>query len=412
MEMEKVRLSEEIRKIETQAKLDDSVMRSRNASELDIEGDQDGAVLFSAGMPTGQKTRGPKISPFDERDDMDSYLHRFERYAELQEWKKEFWAVYLSALLKGTALDVYARLAPEQSKDYEILKTALLKRYALTEEGYKAKFYESKPEKGESPQQFIIRLENYFMRWLHLAKVKPSFEEVRALMVRERYLATCSKTLELFLRETAITDLQELGKLAEQFEDAHGTKAAVRQENSYSSPVKPLRRQGDSKIAGNAGVQSGQNRPRCFVCNKPGHIARNCFHRAKTGALMPTQNANVRQEANYRNPMRRQNQNFGTVREGNTVPQNKPVYCKAHHKPWCSDCFEMNVAERHSCGAMLDSEVRLSCGCTILLISEACTMGQSHSAKMPVTEGTLFGRTVRVLRDTGCSTILHTTQER
>ena len=73
MEMEKVRLSEEIRKIETQAKLDDSVMRSRNASELDIEGDQDGAVLFSAGMPTGQKTRGPKMSPFDERDDIDSY---------------------------------------------------------------------------------------------------------------------------------------------------------------------------------------------------------------------------------------------------------------------------------------------------------------------------------------------------
>jgi len=33
--------------------------------------------------------RGPKMAPFDKRDGMDSYLHRFERYAELQGWKPE-----------------------------------------------------------------------------------------------------------------------------------------------------------------------------------------------------------------------------------------------------------------------------------------------------------------------------------
>jgi len=90
------------------------------------------------------------MTPFDEMDDMDSYLHRFERYAELQGWKRDdVWAVFLSALLKGRALDVYAWLPPEQSKDYEVLKTALLKRYALTEEGYKSNCYGSKPEKGD-----------------------------------------------------------------------------------------------------------------------------------------------------------------------------------------------------------------------------------------------------------------------
>jgi len=94
---------------------------------------------------------------------MGSYIHRFERYAVLQRWKKEDWAVYLAALLKGRALNVYARLAPSQASDYDVLKQALLRRYALTEEGYKQKFYESKPEKGESPQQFIVRLEDYFL---------------------------------------------------------------------------------------------------------------------------------------------------------------------------------------------------------------------------------------------------------
>ena len=51
----------------------------------------------------------PKIPVFDEsRDEMDSYLLRFERYATAQKWKKEGWATSLSALLKGKALDVYA----------------------------------------------------------------------------------------------------------------------------------------------------------------------------------------------------------------------------------------------------------------------------------------------------------------
>jgi len=47
---------------------------------------------------------------FDERsDDMDSFLHRFEVYADSQGWNKGQCAVYLSALLKGKALEVYSR---------------------------------------------------------------------------------------------------------------------------------------------------------------------------------------------------------------------------------------------------------------------------------------------------------------
>lgn len=55
--------------------------------------------------------KGPKMPCFEEsNDDMDSFLHRFEIYADSQGWKKEQWAVYLSALLKGRALEIYSRL--------------------------------------------------------------------------------------------------------------------------------------------------------------------------------------------------------------------------------------------------------------------------------------------------------------
>ena len=37
---------------------------------------------------------------------MDSYLSKFEKHATANKWDKNVWATYLSALLKGRALDV------------------------------------------------------------------------------------------------------------------------------------------------------------------------------------------------------------------------------------------------------------------------------------------------------------------
>ena len=42
-------------------------------------------------------------------------------------WRRDQWAVYLSALLKGKALEVYSRLPIKDAQDYEVLKDALLK---------------------------------------------------------------------------------------------------------------------------------------------------------------------------------------------------------------------------------------------------------------------------------------------
>ena len=48
---------------------------------------------------------------------MDSYLSRFEKYATANKWDKNVWAAYLSALMKGRALDVYDRLSTEDAAD-------------------------------------------------------------------------------------------------------------------------------------------------------------------------------------------------------------------------------------------------------------------------------------------------------
>ena len=81
--------------------------------------------------------RHPKLPYFDEsKDKMDSDLSRFEKYATANEWKKSVWAAYLSALLKGHALDVYDRLSVDDAADYEKLKEALLKNFDMTKHGF------------------------------------------------------------------------------------------------------------------------------------------------------------------------------------------------------------------------------------------------------------------------------------
>ena len=422
------RQKEITKQMEVEAELKKTLHQEQDGSHHRDDDDSDHESTASTSKShKGYKMKGPKMVPFDERDDMGSYLHRFERYAVLQGWTRSDWAVYLSALLKGKALDVYARLPLEQSQDYGKLKEALLKRYALTEEGYKQRFYESKPERGEAPQQFITRLESYFERWIELAKVEKSYEGVRDLMVKERFLATCHKPLELFLRERAVTELVELGKLAEQYEDAHGTKPNAKREYESSSSKKPVDETKRtcftcgkvghvsakcSKNTGRASPSKGAGRkPKCFICHKVGHIARNCFQGQQASAMIPAEqrprySPQFNQNRFAKRPnisVRTQDQSQVTGRSDDDERQ-ALVYCKTHNRLSCTECN--NVVPGHTCNAMLGTEVELKCGCIAPVLADACGISCKMNAKMPVTDGKLEGKDVTVLRDTGCSTIV------
>ena len=110
--------------------------------------------------PRNKDAKSPKLPPFiDGKDELDSYLLRFERYAENASWEKDKWAINLSALLKS-----HGRLYQDvnaDATDYDKLKKALLTRYSYTEDGYRKRFGEATPETEETPDQLIIRLKNY-----------------------------------------------------------------------------------------------------------------------------------------------------------------------------------------------------------------------------------------------------------
>ena len=165
----------------------------------------------------------PKLPVFEENKDcIDSYLQRFERFATNAGWTDTIWAIHLSALLKGKALEVYSRLPVSEASSYKDLKLALLKRFQLTEEGFHSKFRSSKPEQGETPSQFFARIDNYIEKWLNLAKSPRTYDGLKDLFLREQFMSSCAKSLAIFLKGRHPQTVADMANLADQFIEAHG----------------------------------------------------------------------------------------------------------------------------------------------------------------------------------------------
>ena len=209
----------------------------------------------------------PKLPKFEEdKDDMDTYLQRFERFAKMQKWKPEEWVMSLSPLLTGKGLEVYASMPDTDLDNYDQLKLALLKRYQLTEEGFRKRFRESKSEKGETVYQFVARLSRYFRRWVELSGINKTYDGLEDFMVREQYLSTCGQDLTIFLRERIPKDTKEMTRLAEQYIEARGVEYGSDSNSKTAAAAFPVR-------------SPSYGEKQCYICHRTNHIARDCFYK-------------------------------------------------------------------------------------------------------------------------------------
>ena len=189
----------------------------------------------------------PKIPTFDDgKDNIDNYLNRFERLAEVNQWPRVEWAANLSALLTGRALDAYSRLSRHESEDYDLLKTALLTRYGLTGEGYRKKLRGTGPEPNETAGQFINRLTGYITRWINLTDTRHSFEALRDLMIREHFWECCPRALQVYVKEKDVDDLDEIASYVTTYTEAHGRSFQSMQNSVSRFRTKSARTAGDS----------------------------------------------------------------------------------------------------------------------------------------------------------------------
>jgi len=147
-----------------------------------------------------------------------------------------------------------------------------MKRYNLTEDGYRRKFRASKPEVDESPEQFIVRLDTYLLPWLELSNTDRSFEGLKDLIVKEQFVDSCPKELAIYLHERAPEMLVQIAKIVDPYLEAH--RKHLFSSASKNSSVQPKAE--ETKTA-----QSDITILQCYKCNAHGHKAINCPTLAK-----------------------------------------------------------------------------------------------------------------------------------
>ena len=276
----------------------------------------------------------------------------------------------LSALLSGRALEVYSRLSEEAAQGYDRVKLALMKRYDLTEDGYRRKFRASKPEVDESPEQFIVRLDRYLLRRLELSNTERSFEGLKDLIVKEQFIDSCPKELAIHLRERAPETLVQIAKIADQYLEAHG-------KHLFSSASRKLQVQPK---------QSDSTTVVCFKCNARGHKAVNCPSLVKKCFLCGKQGHEAR---NCRSGKQRSG---GQNRDGLPVQRGQVSAGCLVQPP------EVKPTEEEVRACIKDDKLLLASGKKIPIVSNACLEPLSGDRlKMPVVKGRVGVKTVDVL---------------
>ena len=274
---EKLRLEAE--KLRLEAEREES-LRQVEIKKLELE-------LARAGTASTLSSRGksPRLPAFvDGKDELDNYLLRFERFATVNKWEKTDWATTLSALLTGRALEVYSRLSDEAAGNYDQLKQALLNRYDLTEEGYRTKFRNAQPQPDECSGQFVIRLRNYLQKWVDMAGGGTGWENVCNLLIKEQFLKSCPKDLQIHLKELDPKSLDALTSNADQYLSAHKINLCSKkgQENDGSRSSNEHQRRARETPSLRPDVQRSVRK--CFLCGRPGHLAKDCRTRWESNA--------------------------------------------------------------------------------------------------------------------------------
>ncbi|XP_048777367.2 uncharacterized protein LOC125681360 [Ostrea edulis] len=267
------------------------------------------------------------------------------------------WALNLSALLKGKVLDVYALMPKEDTLDYNVLKTALLRRFELTDDGFKKKFRSCRPDTYETFSQFAARLSSYFDRWIEMAKAPKTYHGLYNLMLRDQFIHVCSQDLKLFLKERIPKSLNNVAELADQYKDARDISVVQATGKSKCILKKPeANSKSDKTESKDKKVRFvPKNERKCYKCQKVGHIASECRSKYVVNSVAKHSSDEV-----------------------------QPT------------CFVSTIPK----DSVVDSKVSIPS----TTLTSACH--KTVNSTMPISAGYVDGTPVTVLRDTGCNGIV------
>jgi len=164
----------------------------------------------------------------------------------------------------------------------------------------------SKLEVGETPEQFVERLNRYLVKWCEMAGYDDDYDGLKSLIIRDHFFITCDRQLQTFLKEKGKLSLKEMAKAANDFYEAHeypsdSHEPSKRPNGNMKQPTldtvnhrntqPPSVTYTGTRHCDNCGLNNHNTNERrrlrsnqnytnsdivCFRCNRPGHKKHQC----------------------------------------------------------------------------------------------------------------------------------------
>ncbi|XP_072140178.1 uncharacterized protein [Dermacentor andersoni] len=267
-------------------------------------------------------------------------------------------------------------MAAEDVTDYPKLKQTLLQRFRYTEEGYRQKFRETKPENSETGRQFAGRLLGYFDHWQQMAKTEKTYDALRDKIVSEQFLLRCDERLAIFLKERGCRGLDKLAVAADHYLEAQNlTNIARGKERGISKAALQSK---------NSETEARKGKVECFLCRKQGHRAADCWTRSK----------GPKSSSCWKSTKHGYNADECPNRNGSNTEASGAI----------TSCDRM-PANRNEASPAPTSKYEDKTRPPVKTYGEDICLGL-QAQETPTATGYLDDHTVTVLRDSGCNTVV------
>ncbi|KAK4318304.1 hypothetical protein Pmani_010713 [Petrolisthes manimaculis] len=217
-----------------------------------------------------------KLLPVFNEEEVDIFFREFEKLAGSLHIDEDYWALLVRSVFTGRAQEVSSTLSVEDSGDYTVLKSTILKAYDKVPEFYRQKFRNARKDDCMTYGEFANLKERYFDNWCRAVKISGDFEKLRELVLVEEFKRCIDPTLRVFLDEKEVPSLNGIASLADTYSLTHKTFNRVKNVQAVDCQTKQIPKSDTAKVVPTKKDKIGSSQFVCYYCKKPGHTKSSC----------------------------------------------------------------------------------------------------------------------------------------